>query len=118
MSSPQSELSDSDKPHQPKPVWDVETRQLRLGNKVVKQFTWPSKNQESVLAAFEELGWPERIGNPIERHPTICPKQRLHDAIKCLNRKQVNKLIRFRGDGTGLGVLLEIRDEEPEEVSQ
>lgn len=106
MSSHHSE--NSNKQEKPKPVWDIERRELRLGNKIVKQFTWPSKNQESVLAEFEKLGWPERIGNPIAEHPTICPKQRLHDAIKCLNRKQVNELIKFRGDGTGLGVRLEI----------
>jgi hypothetical protein len=31
----------------------------------------------------------------------------LHDTIKCPNRGQVNHLLRFRGDGTGEGVLWE-----------
>lgn len=114
MSSSENESLELDQPEQPKPVWDYERRQLRLGSKLVKQFTWPSKNQEAVLARFQELGWPDRIGDPIKRHPTICPKQRLHDTIKCLNRKQVNKLIKFRGDGSGHGVRIEIREEDQE----
>ena len=103
-------LGASSRPHQPiKPVWDRERRELRLGEIVVKRFKWPAENQELVLNAFEDLGWPPRISNPLVAHPTICPKRRLHDTLKCLNRKQVNELVKFRGDGTGLGVLLEIR---------
>ena len=33
------------------------------------------------------------------------PKQRLHDTIKCLNRRQLNCLIQFGGDGTSEGVI-------------
>ena len=33
--------------------------------------------------------------------------RRLSDTIKCLNRKQMNELIHFRGDGTGEGVIWE-----------
>lgn len=103
-------LGASSRPHQlNKPVWDRERRELRLGEFVVKRFRWPAVNQELVLNAFEDLGWPPRISNPLATHPNICPKTRLHDTLKCLNRKQVNELIKFRGDGTGLGVLLEIR---------
>ena len=35
------------------------------------------------------------------------PKRRLSDTIKCLNRKQANSLIHFRGDGTGEGIVWE-----------
>ena len=105
-----SQLGSSSHSHQQlKPVWDRERRELRFGDIVVKRFKWPAENQELVLNAFEDLGWPKRIDNPLEAHPTICPKRRLHDTLKCLNRKQVNELIKFRGDGTGLGVLLEVR---------
>ena len=97
------------------PVWDRAKRELRLGSKVIKQFKWPAENQEKVLDAFEDQGWPTRIADPLAEHPTICPKRRLHDTLKCLNRKQIDELIKFRGDGTGRGVLLEIRLEtEPE----
>lgn len=96
-----------------KPVWDRERRELRIGQKVVKRFRWPAENQERVLDAFEDNGWPSHIADPLEKHPKICQKRRLHDTIKCLNRKQLHEVIKFRGDGTGLGVLLEIvRDNE------
>ena len=95
----------------PQPVWDRARRELRLGNKLIKRFKWPAENQERVLDAFEDNGWPTHIGDPLEAHDSICPKRRLHDTIKCLNRKQINGLIKFRGDGTGLGVLLQIATE-------
>lgn len=105
-----NQLGSSSRPHvQVKPVWDRERRELRLGDIVVKRFKWPAENQELVLNAFEDQGWPPRIDDPLVPHPSICPKRRLHDTLKCLNRKQVNELVKFRGDGTGLGVLLEIR---------
>jgi hypothetical protein len=89
-------------------VWDRNKRELRVGDQVVKRFKWPAENQERVLDAFQSAGWPLRIDDPLMPHPEICPKRRLHDTLKCLNRKQANELIKFRGDGTGLGVLLEI----------
>lgn len=97
--------------HEPvpaQPVWDRERRELRLGKTLVKRFKWPAENQERVLNAFQDNGWPKHIQDPLEQHPDICPKRRLHDTLKCLNRKQINAAIKFRGDGTGLGVLLEI----------
>jgi len=104
----QSQYESSAPVFTPRPVWDRTRRELRIAGKVVKRFKWPAGNQESVLNAFEEEGWPDRIDDPICQHPEICAKQRLNDAIKCLNRKQVNPLIKFRGDGTGRGVRLEI----------
>jgi hypothetical protein len=79
-----------------------------LGNKLIKRFKWPAENQERVLDEFEDNGWPSHISDPLEFHDRICPKRRLHDTIKCLNRKQINGLIKFCGDGTGMGVLLQI----------
>ena len=89
-------------------IWDRTRRELRVGDRVVKRFKWPAENQERVLDAFQNEGWPLRIDDPLPPHPEICPKRRLHDTLKCLNRKQANELIKFRGDGTGLGVVLEI----------
>lgn len=89
------------------PVWDRERRELRVGKTLVKRFRWPAENQECVLDAFQDNGWPDHLANPLEPRPGICPKRRLHDTLKCLNRKQLNEAIKFRGDGTGLGVLLE-----------
>jgi hypothetical protein len=92
----------SDRPDRPR--WDAEMRQLLAAGKVVKQYRQPAKAQECILAAFEELGWPARIDDPLPSNGQTSPKRRLHDTIKQLNRNQENALIRFSGDGTGTGV--------------
>jgi hypothetical protein len=74
----------------------------------VKRFKWQAANQERILTVFEEEGWPARIDDPLAPSPAIDTKRRLSDTIKCLNRKQANALIRFRGDGTGQGVIWEL----------
>jgi hypothetical protein len=90
-----------------KPQWDAAYRELRLGKCVVKEYRVPSVNQEAILSAFQEEGWPHRIDDPLPPQENIEPKCRLHDAIKRLNRSQKDRLIRFRGDGTGEGVCWE-----------
>jgi hypothetical protein len=87
-----------------RPRWDHQRRQLRLGPEIVKEFKLPSPNQETVLMAFEEEGWPPRIDDPLPPQPQLDPRRRLHDTIKALNRKQRQGLIRFRGDGSGEGI--------------
>ncbi|QDT90443.1 hypothetical protein [Gimesia algae] len=89
------------------PTWDAERRLLCLNGKTVKHFKWTAMNQEAVLATFEEEGWPARIYDPLPPKPEQDSKRRLSDTIKCLNRKQQNRLIHFRGDGTGEAVLWE-----------
>jgi hypothetical protein len=89
------------------PVWDNQRHQLRVGDKIVKQFKWLATNQELLLRAFQEEGWPARIDDPLPGKPGQTPKRRLHDTIKCLNRNQANRLLHFRGDGTGEGVVWE-----------
>ena len=43
-------------------------------------------------------------------------RRRLHEAIDRLNRNQINRLIRFRGNGNGRGILWEpIVDRSPNE---
>lgn len=91
------------------PYWDPDRRELRLMGTLVKQFRLPSPNQETVLQAFQEEGWPTRVDDPL---PPVCdlePKRRLHDTIKSLNRHQKAKNIRFMGDGRGEGILWEPR---------
>lgn len=89
------------------PLWNSDTRKLIFGDNIVKRFKWPALNQEAVLCAFQEEDWSERIDDPLPPQHDQDPKRRLADTIKCLNRKQVNKLIHFRGDGTGEGVVWE-----------
>ncbi|MGA2066195.1 MAG: hypothetical protein ABSG86_14565 [Thermoguttaceae bacterium] len=91
----------------PIPQWDREGRVLYVGRGVVKEFRVRSPNQESVLAAFEEEGWPRYIDDPLSPSEQ-CPKHRLRDTIKGLNANQKNRLIRFRGDGTGERVRWEL----------
>ncbi len=88
----------------PVPAWDRDRQELCLGGVVVKQFKVPAANQERVLAAFEEEGWPVRIDDPLPPIGDQDPKARLHDTIVALNRNQKHSLIRFYGDGSGQGV--------------
>ena len=91
-----------------RPEWDEVRHELRLGDIIVKKFKWRAANQEAILSAFEEEGWPPHIDDPLPPISEKDPKRRLSDAIKCLNRKQLNALIRFCGDGTGEGLYWEI----------
>ncbi|MEX2142545.1 MAG: hypothetical protein WD894_25045 [Pirellulales bacterium] len=86
------------------PTWDYDLQELRLGNKVVKRFMTPAPNQQMILAAFEEEGWPLHIDDPLPPQGDLEPKRRLHDTINSLNRHQKEPLIRFIGDGTGEGI--------------
>ncbi len=88
--------------------WDPQARRLRVNGIIVKRFKWPAMNQELILTAFQEEGWPVRIDDPLPCVPEQDPKRRLSDTIKCLNRKQACRLIRFCGDGTGEGVIWEL----------
>lgn len=83
------------------PEWDSERHQLRFGDFLVKEYKVNSPNQEAILMAFEEEGWPPRIDDPLTPLQDIDPKERLRNTIKSLNRRQASHLIRFMGDGTG-----------------
>ncbi len=89
------------------PAWDPDRRVFSINGTTVKHFKWSAANQEAILAAFEEEGWPSRIDDPLPPQPEQDAKRRLSDTIKCLNRKQTNSLVHFRGDGTGEGVVWE-----------
>ena len=89
------------------PEWDCDRRELRFQGQVIKRFKLPSANQETILMAFQEEGWPARIHDPLPPTPQCDPKQRLRDSIKSLNRCHKKPLLRFTGDGTGEGILWE-----------
>jgi hypothetical protein len=93
------------------PVWDRDRQTLHLGDVLVKHFKTAAPNQEAILSAFEEDGWPPRIDDPIPPLPGQDPKARLHDTINALNRNQKRRLIHFLGDGRGQGVLWELIQE-------
>jgi hypothetical protein len=92
------------------PEWDVDRRELRFGDRIIKRFKWHAANQETVLAAFQEEGWPHRIDDPLSPRAEQDSKRRLSDTIKCLNRKQQHRIIHFRGDGAGEGVVWDLCD--------
>jgi hypothetical protein len=118
LSQPQGGLSATPRQDTPmvadvKPKWDPERQELRVGDVIVKQFKVPAANQERILAAFEEDGWPIRIDDPLPPASEQDSKRRLHDTINSLNRNQKQSLIRFLGDGSGQGVLWQLVEVAP-----
>jgi hypothetical protein len=94
------------------PHWIPARHELRVGEKLVKQYKLRSPNQETILNAFQEEGWPFRIDDPLPQSPDVDPKERLHNTIRALNRHQRHRLIQFRGDGTGEGVMWDLLENE------
>jgi hypothetical protein len=86
------------------PQWDARSRVLSFRGKVVKHFKVPAGNQELVLSAFQEEGWPKAIDDPLPPVADIDAKRRLHDTINRLNRNQRHRLIHFSGNGSGKAV--------------
>jgi hypothetical protein len=99
----------------PVPKWDEARRELTVAGKIVKQFRLPSPNQEMVLTALEEEGWPPSISDPLPPYPGQDPKRRLQDTLKALNNHQKHRLIRFKGNGTGEGILWELTEKDGSE---
>jgi len=91
------------------PSYVPRQRLLAWGRHALKSYRQPSENQEMILQAAEELGWPRHFDDPLPRVRWGNPKVRLHDAIKYLNRHQSPHLVQFRGDGTGTRVGWELR---------
>ena len=72
-----------------RPHWNPGTRELWLGDRLVKRFHKPAPRQECILAAFEKLNWPEYIVNPLPHCRSKRRRQsRLHDAIEALKDNQ------------------------------
>jgi hypothetical protein len=82
----------------PRPRWDSATRTLYFGDQVCKKFRQPAKNQELILAAFQELGWPPRIDDPLPGG-CVTPAQRLADTLTALKEQRPKQLIDFSTDG-------------------
>jgi hypothetical protein len=104
-------------PHRSVPSWDPDRRVLRVDGRVVKRYKVPSPNQEAIIAAFAEEGWPTAIDDPLPPHPEQDSKRRLRKTLQSLNANQTQQLLRFRGDGTGERILWErIEDDSPQAV--
>lgn len=102
QASPSGERNGRSLPIGDRPHWDGDRREFSFREQVLKRFRSPAPNQELVLAAFEEEGWPARIDDPLPPHADQDSKRRLRDTIATLNRGQ--KAIRFQADGLGQGV--------------
>jgi hypothetical protein len=92
-----------------KPHWDAARRVLSLGGRTVKQFHVPARNQERILASFQDDGWPESIDDPLADEFDTDPKIRLNDVVYRLNHKQLASLIRFHVNGQGRSVQWSLR---------
>jgi hypothetical protein len=88
----------------PSPRWDAARRELSFGDRTVKRFHVPAKNQEVILSAFQKSNWPRSIDDPLADELDIDPKIRLNDVVYRLNNKQLARLIRFHVNGHGNGV--------------
>ncbi|EMI17342.1 hypothetical protein RMSM_05735 [Rhodopirellula maiorica SM1] len=91
-----------------RPTWDPQNRELSFNGKLIKRYRCPAQNQEAILSAFEEEEWALRIDDPLPPIAQQCPKRRLHDTIKSMNRHHVQCVIRFGGDGTGEGIVWDV----------
>ena len=95
-------------PADARPHWDRRHRVLTLGPVTIKKFRHPARNQERLLNAFEEHGWPEQIDDP-SPGPESLTGVRLNDTIRQLNRHQQTPLLRFGANGKANGVRWWIR---------
>ena len=99
----------NDTPDPPVPVWNRTSRTLHFGALLVKEFKVPAANQELVLSAFQEEGWPPHIDDPLPPADGIDAKRRLHHAINRLNNNHKHRVLRFFGNGNGRAVRWERR---------
>lgn len=83
------------------PTWDEEARELRWGSRVVKKYSKPAENQTAILAAFEELGWPRVMDDPLPGKPGIEATKQLGDTVRALHKNMLLPLVEFFRDGTG-----------------
>jgi hypothetical protein len=106
LSQPAAEVPPSGHP----PHWDADLRELWWRGQLVKRFRTRAVSQETILLALEEECWPSRIDDPLPQAAGADSFQRLHDAVRGLNRNQCHALLVFRRDGTGRGVQWKARD--------
>lgn len=103
------DLDPTEQPSEVTPYWDADLGEFWFGDKPIKAFREEAQNQKVVLAKFQELEWRHRIDDPIPnllRHRPSYAKRRLRDTITGLNANHITPgVIRFRGDGSGKGVI-------------
>lgn len=91
-----------------RPRWASQRRELTFRRRLVKRYRRRAPNQELILAALEEEGWPPAVDDPLPKEPGILQRERLHEAVRGLNRGQQEARIRFELDGSGSRVIWEV----------
>jgi hypothetical protein len=86
------------------PRWDRVTRELWFAGAVVLRFRRGARNQQRLLDAFEEQGWPAEVDDPLPRHGRVKPGERLRDTVKHLNAHLGGEPLHFRADAEGQAV--------------
>jgi hypothetical protein len=81
------------------PHWDEDTRILYWSGRPVKRYRYDAPNQEYVLRVFQSHDWTRSVEVQLPDDGGGSYKERLHDAIKHLNRS-VRPVLRFRQAGT------------------
>jgi hypothetical protein len=89
------------------PHWDSVNRQLYFRGELVKAFTSPADYQEPILAAFEALGWPLSIDNPLPGDTQEERHLHLERAVRRLNGHQRKPSLRFHVRAAGKKVAWE-----------
>jgi hypothetical protein len=89
------------------PFWDSQSYDLWLGPALVKHFRRRANHQMMILDHFQQHGWPSAISDPLplDEQESINPKRRLNLTLKNMNRSLNTDLMKFCGDGTGMGIL-------------
>jgi hypothetical protein len=95
------ELASNGQLAQVRPNWDAVRRELCVGTIVIKGFKQPAPNQQIILDAFQEEGWPSLIDDPLPPHANQDAKARLHSTIDNLNRAHAHRVLHFHGGGNG-----------------
>jgi hypothetical protein len=92
-----------------KPVWLADRRELWVGESLIKRYKQLPGNQDLILSAFQELGWCDRIDDPLPGKPGVDSKARLRQTVEDLNKRHIAAgVLHFRGDGTGEGVIWDL----------
>ena len=82
------------------PVWDGE-RELRYKGVLVKLYEREAPEQQRVLAAFEEQGWPALIENPRQHLDGDNLKAQLKSLVNNMNCGMQRPLIEFLSRDAG-----------------
>jgi hypothetical protein len=90
------------------PCYDADLRRLTLGGLLVKVLPDSAVNQEVVLLAFQEEGWPRVIDDPLPGVDGLDARQRLKDTVTRLNRSQREARVVFHRLGRGTRVRWEV----------